>query len=219
MLAVPGLAKGCVRLEWMSNEKKSHLIEAHQSALSSLCLSPCGQRLATASEKGTLIRIFDTKTGQCLSELRRGSHAIRRPISDCLISFISGTQQATITSLCFSPNLDFFACSSDQGTIHVWSLKSGDNSSSSAEHKEANNQRSSLSFMSSILPKYFSSEWSFAQLKIKEQRSIVAFGHSPNTLIVLTSSGRYIKAIFDPTKVGADIITDNSAMFTRQASA
>jgi hypothetical protein len=30
--------------------------------------------------------------------------------------------------------------------------------------------------MRGVLPKYFSSEWSFAQFRVPEQRSIVAFG-------------------------------------------
>lgn len=37
--------------------------------------------------------------------------------------------------------------------------------------------------MKGILPKYFSSEWSFSQFRVPDARSIVAFGNEPNTII------------------------------------
>jgi WD repeat-containing protein 45 len=41
----------------------------------------------------------------------------------------------------------------------------------------------SFGFMKGILPKYFSSEWSFSQFRVPDARSIVAFGNEPNTII------------------------------------
>lgn len=53
-----------------------------------------------------------------------------------------------------------------------------------AAHPEPDtNAKSSFSFMKGILPKYFSSEWSFAQFRVPDTRSIVAFGAEPYTII------------------------------------
>lgn len=71
VLATPDKQKGHVRVN--SYEKnKSIQVKAHETALSALCLNYCGTLLATASEKGTLIRLFSTDSGQPLQELRRG---------------------------------------------------------------------------------------------------------------------------------------------------
>ena len=47
--------------------------KAHQSELAYLSVNYQGTMVATASVKGTLIRVFDTKTGSQLIELRRGA--------------------------------------------------------------------------------------------------------------------------------------------------
>ncbi len=77
------------------------------------------------------------------------------------------------------------------------------------------------------IPKYFASEWSFAQFRIQQQqqppslspsstgataaaptaadegRCIVGFVPSaPHTLVVVTSGGSYYKVTFDPVKGG-----------------
>ena len=47
------------------------LIKAHDAELAQFSLNVDGSRIASASEKGTLIRIWDCFTGDPLRELRR----------------------------------------------------------------------------------------------------------------------------------------------------
>eukprot|EP00092_Neocalanus_flemingeri_P001120 GFUD01001193.1.p1 GENE.GFUD01001193.1~~GFUD01001193.1.p1 ORF type:complete len:480 (+),score=82.30 GFUD01001193.1:248-1687(+) len=81
------------------------IIPAHEGQLAALQFSPSGTRIATASEKGTVIRVFSTHDGSKLYELRRG---LKRT--------------ASIYSLSFSPCGSFLACSSNTETIHVFKL-------------------------------------------------------------------------------------------------
>jgi WD repeat-containing protein 45 len=69
-----------------------------------MCLNYQGTLLATASEKGTLIRIFSTKSGTPLQELRRGA------------------EKADIKSICFDMGSQWLACSSDRSTIHIFTV-------------------------------------------------------------------------------------------------
>jgi WD40 repeat protein len=219
VLVCPGLQKGHVRCE-LYDQKKTTLIEAHEAALACFALNFDGTRLATASETGTLIRIFDTQTGNPLQELRRGA------------------DRAEIFSIAFSSTAQWLATSSDKGTVHIFSLKGGkidekkDETSKEStavakeeekskgnnkDGKPKSNPTSSLSFMKSMLPKYFSSEWSFAQFRVPDVRSIVAFGQEKNSIIVVSADGTFYKAIFDPEKAGAECVQESYSKFIKTA--
>jgi len=81
------------------------IIPAHESQLAAMQFSPSGTRIATASERGTVIRVFSCQDGSKLYELRRG---LKRT--------------ASIFSLSFSPCGSFLACSSNTETVHVFKL-------------------------------------------------------------------------------------------------
>ncbi|RYQ90367.1 hypothetical protein Ahy_B09g096484 isoform F [Arachis hypogaea] len=187
VLACPGLQKGQVRVEHYAS-KRTKFIMAHDSRIACFSLTQDGRLLATASSKGTLVRVFNTLDGSLLQEVRRGA------------------DRAEIYSLAFSPTAQWLAVSSDKGTVHVFNLKvdSGllglDRSNSSSESNPSSPTAvSSLKFMkekyfTGVLPKYFSSEWSVAQFRLQEGlQHIVAFGHQKNTIVILGMDGRYFQ--------------------------
>eukprot|EP00735_Rhodelphis_limneticus_P011667 TRINITY_DN47_c0_g1::TRINITY_DN47_c0_g1_i1::g.14732::m.14732 TRINITY_DN47_c0_g1::TRINITY_DN47_c0_g1_i1::g.14732 ORF type:complete len:407 (-),score=45.42,sp/Q93VB2/AT18A_ARATH/51.02/8e-133,WD40/PF00400.27/3.6e+03,WD40/PF00400.27/9.9e+03,WD40/PF00400.27/9.1,WD40/PF00400.27/0.0024,CPSF_A/PF03178.10/2.9,CPSF_A/PF03178.10/94 TRINITY_DN47_c0_g1_i1:991-2211(-) len=224
VLACPALHRGHVRIE-MYDIKKTSFVPAHEASLANLALNMEGTRLATCSEKGTLIRIFDTYSAELLQELRRGS------------------DKAEIYSLCFSPKSEWLCCSSDKGTIHVFNIsepakdKNGAGGNDSIPESapapppatantqvqqstgsgllgslwgtaagngedDSGNRRSSLAFMRGILPKYFSSVWSFAQFRVPDSRTVCAFGAERNSIIIVSAEGSFYKATFDEQKGG-----------------
>ena len=268
VLACLGAQAGHVRVE-LYDLRKTTLIAAHETPLACLALNAVGSRLATASEKGTLVRIYDTVSGELLQELRRG------------------TDKAEIFCLAFNAGSTMLACTSDKGTVHIFRLNeavaqavpasssssagtasgSAVASSDAAAGAEAGgvvaspaaalttspapalapapasepepeplpsaasagaiagagsilpardalaaagggivsaglasdgeaNKGGAFSFMKTILPRYFSSEWSFAQFRVPEGKSICAFGSEPFTVIVISGDGQFFKANF-----------------------
>lgn len=68
VMACPGLLKGQVRVEDYGT-KKSKYITAHASRIASIAMTLDGRFVATASSKGTLIRVFNTMDGSLLQEV------------------------------------------------------------------------------------------------------------------------------------------------------
>src|ERR1700712_471068 len=71
VVAFPGRSPGKVQLVELNSGNVS-IIPAHTSALRAMDLSSDGRLLATASETGTLIRVFSTANCARIAELRRG---------------------------------------------------------------------------------------------------------------------------------------------------
>ena len=102
-MACPGLNRGQVRVEHY-DRNVTKFIAAHDGDLAELALSLDGRMLATASEKGTLVRVYDAREATLLHEFRRGA------------------DRATIYSIAFSPSKEYLACTSDKGTMHVYRI-------------------------------------------------------------------------------------------------
>ncbi|EOA24065.1 hypothetical protein CARUB_v10017285mg [Capsella rubella] len=191
VLVCPGLQKGQVRIEHYAS-KRTKFIMAHDSRIACFALTQDGHLLATASSKGTLVRVFNTVDGTLRQEVRRGA------------------DRAEIYSLAFSSNAEWLAVSSDKGTVHVFGLKVN----SGAQVKETSriasdltrstsSPSSSLSLFKGVLPKYFSSEWSVAQFRLVEgTQYIAAFGHQKNTVVILGMDGSFYRCQFDPVNGG-----------------
>ena len=84
--------------------KAVNVIEAHRSPLSCLCLSNDGTLLATASETGTIIRVFSVPRGQKLYQFRRG------------------TYPSKIYSMSFNLSSTLLCVSSTSDTVHIFRL-------------------------------------------------------------------------------------------------
>ena len=83
------------------------MIPAHDSPLAVISFSSTGTLIATASEKGTVIRVFRVSDGTRLHEFRRG---VKR--------------YAKIYSLAFSADSMFLGASSNTETVHIFRLES-----------------------------------------------------------------------------------------------
>lgn len=81
------------------------MISAHESPLAAMAISHQGNRIATASERGTVIRVFNIVDGAKLYEFRRG---VKRCVSIC--------------SLAFSIDGLYLCSSSNTETVHVFKL-------------------------------------------------------------------------------------------------
>jgi WD40 repeat protein len=206
IIAYPDKKKGTIKIK--NYEKSTNInVLAHEKTIGNIVLTNNGDLMASATEMGTIIRIFSTDNGNLVQEVRRGK------------------EKAQIKCICFESNNKFMAATSTRGTVHIWSLstalknlgkKNEDNENEKnkvknneiTEEKETEgtnsieNKRSIFNVLPNILGgDFFNSEWSFAQVRIKEPKSICTFGPD-NSIVVVSNDGKYYQATFDPKTGG-----------------
>jgi len=128
-LAYPGsTTTGEVQLFDAFNLQAKLMIPAHDSNLAAIAFNPSGTKMATASERGTVIRIFSVQDGARLMEFRRG-------VKRC----------AHVYSLAFSQDSDYLALSSNTETIHIFRLDQQQTEVPAVEQRQQQQQQSPAS--------------------------------------------------------------------------
>ncbi|KAK3593298.1 hypothetical protein CHS0354_031357 [Potamilus streckersoni] len=106
-MAYPGSTQvGEVQIFDTINLRAVTMIAAHDNPLAALSFNSQATKLATASEKGTVIRVFSIPEGQKLFEFRRG---VKRCVN--------------IFSLAFSLDSMYLSASSNTETVHIFKLE------------------------------------------------------------------------------------------------
>ena len=186
IMSYPYKQKGHVHIKSYEKDIKNQIINCHNSEINCISINNDGTLIATASQIGTLLRIFNIKDGNFLLELRRGA------------------DKAIIFSISFEINNKFFACTSDKGTIHIYSLYTANQTlvgrNTDIYIRNPQNKKRLFDTISNILFNK-NTEYSFAKFKINENKSICQFGLN-NKILVLTSSGQYYQVPFDPYEGG-----------------
>ncbi|CAH1786710.1 unnamed protein product [Owenia fusiformis] len=177
ILVFPGYKCGSLQIvDLATTEPESSTapvtINAHQSELACIAINQQGSLVATASKKGTLIRVFDTSTRRQLVELRRGA------------------DPATLYCMNFSHDSSYLCVSSDKGTVHIFAVKD-----------TQLNKRSTFKKMG-FLGQYVESQWGLASFTVAaECACICAFGPvtpAGSSVIAICVDGTFHKYVFTP---------------------
>lgn len=161
LLAYPGgPEKGEVILYDCLNLQDKMVINAHDNPLAALAFDYEGHKIATASEKGTIIRVHLVMDGSCLYEFRRGF-----------------TRCADIYSLSFGYNSNFLCASSSTETVHIFKLENHSDGSRTKDDSQGWINflgRASENYLPANISKVFN-QWrsfAFAKLPLKNLETV-----------------------------------------------
>lgn len=142
------------------------IVRAHKSPIRCLALNSNGSVLASASEMGTIIRLHSTHSTALLHEFRRG------------------LDRAVIYSMAFSPSSTRLAVLSDKNTLHVFDTQT----------LSTTNRRHLLGKVP-FMPRYFSSEWSFASCRVDNQKGILGWSSDDSVIVVWITNCKWEKYV------------------------
>lgn len=210
-------ASGDVELFDALGPQTTNIVQAHKSPVSCISMNSEGTLLATASEKGTVIRIFNTSNAEKVYQFRRGSYP------------------AKIYSMSFNLVSSLLCVSSATETVHIFKLATngspglgngnnngyGNNGMYTNEQQVPENRgrsssvgqmlrRSSMqvgrnlagsvgSYLPDVLTEIWEPSRDFAWLKLPSAgvRSLVALSSTTPQVMVVTSEGFFYQYNID----------------------
>jgi len=152
-------------------------IKAHKNEIDILQVSNDGKYLITASTKGTLIRIFSIETQELVQEVRRGCDPVK------------------ILDLSLSNDNSVLLVSSAKGTLHLYNTAINENS----EIKNKNWDEYGMKYIRNMLPDYFNSEWSFAQIYLSGIETFSAVDNIKKIVYVFGNNGQFYIVNYEDT--------------------
>ena len=149
---------------------------AHKGNINTLCFNFAGTKIASASNSGTVIRIFEVESGKLITEFRRGN------------------TDAHIYSLCFSFDDTYIGLTSNHSSCHIFDLQN-------LKHKSKDpNKNSMMSYISGVGKLISNNQNSHSWRKFdipKRERSIIAFTKGDNNkCFIIDKGGNYLSANF-----------------------
>ena len=176
------------------NDKNTKIIKnAHKGNINTLSFNFFGTKLASASNRGTVIRIFNVESNTLISEVRRG------------------TTEATIYSLNFSYNDNYLGLTSDHNTCHIFDLN---NLKPKSQDSNKGYVMSYISGMGKLLSNS-QNTYSWRKIEIpKKERSMVCFmKEEKNKCFIIDKGGNYLSVDFieeEPTIIKKKFCKNNN---------
>lgn len=163
-----GDQSGMIQVFDVNQLKPICTIEAHKSRVSKVSFNIDGSLLATASDRGTLIRVFNAQTGQKLYQFRRGTYS------------------AKIYCMSFNSQSTMLCVTSDSDTVHIFKM----------EQSAADNGGSTSKLVSAIMGKNvgdaLESERDFAFIKtFSNHPSLCAFSPTEPEIMLIGPDGLF----------------------------
>ncbi|WBR14825.1 WD40 repeat protein [Pandoravirus kuranda] len=154
------------------------VFRAHEMPIARMALNADASLLATVSEKGTVVRVWDTAMGDLRGELRRGK------------------DPASANGLSFSADSKWLCLSTDRGTVHVFDIDAPAPESPSTLLQYIG----SSGMLGAGLSQYTMARFSTAQIHGVSPRCICAFGPTPGQTVVADADGVF--SVYDASKPG-----------------
>lgn len=160
-----GMKKGEVAI-WRPHQDSCKCIQAHSSNIEAIAINKDATMIATGSEIGTIIRVFNTETCKQIYEFRRG------------------TKSAKIYNITFNKDSTILACCSSNGTIHIFEL-----------YKDINTTKNTSSSLVGLKDyvSYFGSQWGFKQIYIDSTAKMICSFDENNVLHISCIDGKYYR--------------------------
>ena len=210
------LDKGYISIKNYKNNKCFPFL-AQDDKISYMVMDYYGLLLATANEKGTLIRIHSCKDGTLLQECKRGK------------------EKAQISYINFDIDYNYMGVSSDRKTIHIWKLdniieKKEKNTISPSSNIKNDNVEKVYKKCKTIIDsnidqkedeikvkdiKYYKTESSFSKVRMNDTDCIFCFVPN-NIMIIISLKGIYYKAKIDVKGGDCPIILEKNIKEIRE---